>query len=551
VILEANDSTTGSAALTINGVLIGVAGSSIKADASGVLNLNLAAGSSLANLNLSTGVGGVINFVVGGNFGGSVNPSAGRVNLATSGITIGSTTSFAFGTTGIAGNSTIGATYTTGTSTIEGQVVLTGGGGAARNNIFDVAGGGTLIMSGLLTGGNTASTSVSKTGTGTLSLTKLDGNSISGSAFNVSEGTLLVNNTSGSATGTTVPVNVASGATLGGAGRITGATTISGILAPGNSIGTLTVVNDVTWNGSLLGGGATTDWKFELGAANTADLLNITGASGNFTKGTGSVFRFDFQGSTATGTFKLVDWVGTTGFTIADFSYTNLGPGLKGSFRFNGTQLEFVSENKSIPSITTPPTASAITVGQALSISALTGGDANTVGTFTFTDPSIIPSTTGNYTAEVTFTPDDLANYTTATTTVSVMVNPETPIGTTFAGWSSSATPTPELVAKYAIGGATSLTGESVKPTLVLDATTLSITAIVRTDDPTHLSVVGQAVTSLADYATPGSVVEEVVGDATGIDQTGVPTGCEKQKFSVNRAGAARKFLRLNSTLTP
>jgi hypothetical protein len=551
VILEANDSTTGSAALTINGVLIGVAGSSIKADASGVLNLNLAAGSSLANLNLSTGVGGVINFIGGGNFGGSVNPSAGRVNLATSGITIGSTTSFAFGTTGIAGNSTIGATYTTGTSTIEGQVVLTGGGGAARNNIFDVAGGGTLIMSGLLTGGNTASTSVSKTGTGTLSLTKLDGNSISGSAFNVSEGTLLVNNTSGSATGTTVPVNVASGATLGGAGRITGATTISGILAPGNSIGTLTVVNDVTWNGSLLGGGATTDWKFELGAANTADLLNITGASGNFTKGTGSVFRFDFQGSTATGTFKLVDWVGTTGFTIADFSYTNLGPGLKGSFRFNGTQLEFVSENKSIPSITTPPTASAITVGQALSISALTGGDANTVGTFTFTDPSIIPSTTGNYTAEVTFTPDDLANYTTATTTVSVMVNPETPIGTTFAGWSSSATPTPELVAKYAIGGATSLTGESVKPTLVLDATTLSITAIVRTDDPTHLSVVGQAVTSLADYATPGSVVEEVVGDATGIDQTGVPTGCEKQKFSVNRAGAARKFLRLNSTLTP
>jgi hypothetical protein len=191
-------------------------------------------------------------------------------------------------------------------------------------------------------------------------------------------------------------------------------------------------------------------------------------------------------------------------------------------------------------------------VGQTLGdYSTLTGGAATTAGTFTFTDSSIRPSTTGSYTAEVTFTPDDLANYTTATTTVSVMVNPETPIGTTFAGWSSSATPTPELVAKYAIGGATSLTGESVKPTLVLDATTLSITAIVRTDDPTHLSVVGQAVTSLADYATPGSVVEEVVGDATGIDQTGVPTGCEKQKFSVNRAGAARKFLRLNSTLTP
>ena len=351
VIIEANGSTTGSGALTINGVLIGgVTGSSIKADTSGVLNLNLAAGSSLANLALSTGVGGVINFVGGGNFGGSVNPSAGRVNLASSGITIGSTTSFAFGTAGTAGNSTIGATYTSGTSTIEGQVALTGGGGAARNNIFDVAGGGTLIVSGLLTGGNTASTSVSKTGTGTLSLTKSTGNTISGSAFNVSEGTLLVNNTSGSATGTLLPVNVASGATLAGAGRITGATTISGILAPGNSIGTLTVVNDVTWNGSLLGGGATTDWKFELGAANAADLLQITGAASEFIKGTGTTFRFDFLGSTATGTFKLVDWesiasvgggVAGTSFAATDFTYTNLGGGNSGAFQFNGSQLEF------------------------------------------------------------------------------------------------------------------------------------------------------------------------------------------------------------------
>jgi hypothetical protein len=310
------------------------------------------------------------------------------------------------------------------------------------------------------------------------------------------------------------------------------------------------VANDVIWNGGAFPS-SETDWKFGLGAANAADLLQITGAESEFIKGTGTTFRFDFLGSKATGTFKLVDWLGTTAFTIADFSYTNLGPGLKGSFQFNGSQLEFVSENKSIPSITTPPTASAITVGEALSSSALANdGVANTAGTFTFTDSSIRPSTTGSYTAEVTFTPHDDANYTTATTTVSVMVNPETPIGTTFAGWSSSATPTPELVAKYAIGGATSLTGESVRPTSVLDNTTLSITAIVRTDDPDHLTVVGQAVTSLADYATPGSGVE-VLGDATDIDQTDVPTGCEKQKFSVNRAGAARMFLRLNATLTP
>ena len=351
VILESNGSGTGSGALNVNGVLTaGVSGSSIKVDTGGVLNLNLAAGSSLANIQLYTGTNGVINFFGGGNLGGSVNPSAGRVNLATSGITIGSTTSFAFGTAGTAGNSTIGATYTTGTSTIEGQVGLTGGGGAVRNNIFDVAGGGTLIMSGLLTGGNTASTSVSKTGTGTLSLTRSAGNSISGSAFNVSAGTLLVNNTTGSATGTLVPVNVAVGATLAGAGRIEGATTISGILAPGNSIGTLRVANDVTWNGSLLGGGATTDWQFELGAANAADLLQITGAASEFIKGTGTTFRFDFLGSTDTGIFKLVDWESNasvgggelgTNFAATDFTYTNLGGGNSGTFRFNGSSLEF------------------------------------------------------------------------------------------------------------------------------------------------------------------------------------------------------------------
>jgi hypothetical protein len=545
VILEANGGGTGSGALNVNGVLkAGATGSTISVEKSGVLNLNLAAGSDFTNLQLSSKDGGVINFLAGGALGGSVAIYSGGVaNVVASGITL-NTTEFS-----IVSGGKISTTYTSGTSTIGAALSLANGTGGPTST-FDVASGGTLTLANRVQSGS-ASAIIEKTGNGTLALTYSGGagNSFTASAFNVRAGTLLVNNT-GNTTASAAAVNIFSGATLTGAGRITGATTISGILAPGNGIGTLTVANDVTWNGSLLGGGPTTNWKFELGATSTADLLNITGVSGNFIKGAGSVFRFDFLGSTATGTFKLVDWVGTTTFTIADFSYTNLGPGLKGSFQFNGSQLEFVSQNKGIPSITTPPTASAITVGQALSSSALTGGTVSTAGTFTFTDSSLIPSTTGIYSASVTFTPEDLANYVTTTTTVNVMVNAQTPIGTTFAGWSGNEIATPELVAKYAIGGASSLTGESVKPTSVLDGTTLSITAIVRTDDPTHLTVVGQAVTSLADYATPGSGVE-VLGDATGIDQTDVPTGCEKQKFSVNRAGAARMFLRLNSTLTP
>ena len=558
VILEANGSGTGSGALNVNGVLIAeVSGSTIKADTGGVLNLNLAAGSSLANLQLTTGVGGVINFVGGGDFGGSVNPAAGRVNLATSGITVGSTTGFVFSAGGI-----IGATYASGTSTIAGTVTFTTGGGTARVNTFDVGTGATLEISGGTNGGNGTSNSVEKIGNGTLSLTKSTGNAISGYAFNVLAGTLLVNNTSGSATGSAVPVNVASGATLTGAGRITGATTISGILAPGNSIGTLRVINDVTWNGSsLLSGGATTDWKFELGAANAADLLQITGAASEFIKGTGTTFRFDFLGSTAIGTFKLVGWESTasvgggvagTSFAATDFSYTNLGPGLKGRFQFNGNQLEFVSENKGIPSITTPPTASAIKVGQALGdYSTLTGGAATTAGTFTFTDSSIVPSTTGNYSANVTFTPDHLANYVSVTTTMSVMVNA---IGTTFAGWSSSAIPTPELVAKYAIGGASGPNARGEAPTVgrgfILPNHYTYIEALVRTDD-SQLSFLAEASTDLSvGFSSTGTWTVE--GAALGVSQVDVPPGCERKKFIYWHGIAQNKmFLRLNSTLTP
>ena len=122
--------------------------------------------------------------------------------------------------------------------------------------------------------------------------------------------------------------------------------------------------------------------------------------------------------------------------------------------------------------------------------------------------------------------------------------------GSTFAGWSGGATLDAANLAKYAIGGASSLSVEGVQPTSALDGTSLSITAIVRTDDPTHLTVVGQAVTNLADYASSELVVQ-VEGDATGIDQTDVPAGCTKKKFSVARGDAGKKFLRLKAALDP
>lgn len=345
VILEANGGGTGSGALNVNGVLkAGVTGSTISVEKSGVLNLNLAAGSDFTNLQLSSKDGGVINFLAGGALGGSVAIYSGGVaNVSASGVTL-NTTEFS-----IVSGGKISTTYTTGTSTLGGALSLANGTGGPTSTL-EVASGGTLALANRLQLGS-ASAIIEKTGNGTLALTYSGGagNSFLASAFNVRAGTLLVNNT-GNTTASAAAVNIFSGATLAGAGRITGATTISGILAPGNSIGTLTVANDVTWNGSLLGGGATTDWKFELGAANAADLLQITGAASEFIKGTGTTFRFDFLGSTATGTFKLVDWesltsvgggVAGTSFAATDFTYTNLGGSNSGTFQFNGSQLEF------------------------------------------------------------------------------------------------------------------------------------------------------------------------------------------------------------------
>jgi hypothetical protein len=77
---------------------------------------------------------------------------------------------------------------------------------------------------------------------------------------------------------------------------------------------------------------------------------------------------------------------------------------------------------KATPIISVAPTASAITYGQTLASSSLTGGTPSTPGTFTFTTPSTAPNA-GTASQNVTFTPNDTVNYNTASTTASVTVD--------------------------------------------------------------------------------------------------------------------------------
>lgn len=157
----------------------------------------------------------------------------------------------------------------------------------------------------------------------------------------VNAGTLVLNGSTGVGAFTS---QVASGATLAGTGTLSGPTTVSGILSPGGSpgaIGTLSfAASDFIWN-SGASAASTTDWVFDLAAANQSDRVSIAGP---FTKaGLGTGYRFDFGGSTEAGTFTLVDWTTTTTFLASDFSYTNLGAGNTGSFDIQGASLVFTA----------------------------------------------------------------------------------------------------------------------------------------------------------------------------------------------------------------
>lgn len=162
---------------------------------------------------------------------------------------------------------------------------------------------------------------ITKSGTNTLTLTQP---STYSGGTTVTQGTLLANNTTGSATGTGA-VNV-NGGVLGGTGSISGATAINstGTLSPGTSIGAL-ATGALTFNG-----GSTL--LYELNTTTVAaDLLN---ANGNLSfDGTATLSLTDLGSNSllALGTkFTLISYFGTwDGDTFSGFAddseFTSLG----------------------------------------------------------------------------------------------------------------------------------------------------------------------------------------------------------------------------------
>ncbi len=114
------------------------------------------------------------------------------------------------------------------------------------------------------------------------------------------------------------------------------------------------------------------------------------------------------------------------------------------------------------------------------------------------------------------------------------------PAGMTFAQWSGGLAPTPDLVMAYAIGGANDAQSAGEAPVSSFDGATLSIEALVRTNDPA-LRVSGLTSTDLV-------AVDWSTDDVTATDiakRPGDPAATARRVFSTPKGTNTAKFLRL------
>ena len=132
-----------------------------------------------------------------------------------------------------------------------------------------------------------------------------------------------------------------------------------------------------------------------------------------------------------------------------------------------------------------------------------------------------------------------------AATDVSVVLTVSAASGTTYASWSGNEAVTSDLVSRYAFG-AVSKTSAPEKITSSITATTLSLTAVVRTDDP-KLVITPKSASNLGTW----SATDPVISVINAADQTGLGTGLVRKVYSVERGIDSRRFLKLEAVYTP
>ncbi len=312
--------TSNSAATLAQDVTVTTGGyGTISNTGSGLLTVAGALSKDGSVLNFSGGVAGGQIKVTGTISGASANSDLNATN--NSHVILTANNSYT-GPTGIDGTSSIQVGDNTTTGTL-------GNGAVTNNGVLSYKRTNAITESNAISGTG----SLLQIGSGTTTLTAA--NTYSGGTT-VSTGMLLVDNTTGSGTGSGA-VSVASGATLGGTGAIGGSTTLASgsILAPGNTAGTLTVNSGLTLNNNTAG-----SLLFDLGSISDKVVVGGTLTLNNqdFTS-----FTFDTSGGGfGAGTYVLFDAssaiAGTLGSNLTSTQFT----GYNATLSIDGLNNDFI-----------------------------------------------------------------------------------------------------------------------------------------------------------------------------------------------------------------
>ncbi|NDC75124.1 PEP-CTERM sorting domain-containing protein [bacterium] len=275
--VNANDIFT--VGVATNGVTGGQASTVARVSGPGTLLLgqsnNYAGGWSIDSGTLRTGNSSALGTAAGVTFGSG---STGKLQLN-------------------GGNLTVSALSTN--ATVGSPIIENGGSGNISLTVNTTA---TSTYAGTIQNGGAGTLALTKSGIGTLSLA--GSNTFSGGTT-ISGGTLKANNASGSATGSG-SVSINTGGTLGGTGTISGAVSLAsgGIIAPGNSVGTLTVGSLTAASGSI--------FNFEFNSTPANDRINVTTSDGLTLNGGGFNLYSEgtLNGWTTTGNYNLIQYAG-------------------------------------------------------------------------------------------------------------------------------------------------------------------------------------------------------------------------------------------------
>jgi len=206
--------------------------------------------------------------------------------------------------------------------------------------VLDVGEADTLTVSGTIVNQAGGGCGVTKTGAGTAVLTGANTYSVAPGGTTINGGTLLVNNTSGSGTGTRA-VRVNSSGTLGGTGSMSGVVTVNsgGHVAPGTSIGTITMAGGLTLND-----GAELDYEVDTAGVSGDKIMVGGGTFTGATSGDGVTVNVTLSGTpSGDETYTLIDWssASASGVELDDFDLVcNTVGGYRGTLQIVGSELQ-------------------------------------------------------------------------------------------------------------------------------------------------------------------------------------------------------------------